>query len=132
MAWRTLSSGDHLVLGFARRAYEISEQVLRERVIRHSFRMPLHADNPVFRRIQFHTFNNSVGATSGDPEIVSRPVYRLVMAAVDVHLRRASHLLQITAWSQSRAMLQVFGRRACRKVGFAMRVGAWFLAWNVL
>src|SRR5260221_3633987 len=47
---------------FARGGDKLREKFLREGIFRHAFGMPLNANDPVLRRLQFHTFDDSVSA----------------------------------------------------------------------
>src|SRR5258708_5216830 len=83
--------------GFACRAYKIRKKLLREGIFGHAFRMPLHADHPILRRLQFHAFDDSVGAARSDPQLLSRAVVGLVMAPFDGDIGSAPQFFHLTA-----------------------------------
>ena len=55
----------------ARGGYELLEQTLGKRIIRHALRMPLDSYNPVGIARPFDGFDNSVWSVSRDVQILS-------------------------------------------------------------
>src|ERR1700719_143930 len=94
--------------------------------------MPLHSDHPIVRGLQLHPLDDAVCATRGDTQFLSWSFDRLVMTAVNLNLRGASQFLQMTAFGQRRAMLQVLAARTCREIGFTVCFGSGLLGRNVL
>src|SRR5262249_8731623 len=86
-----------LELGLARRADKVGKQFLRKRIVRQSLRMPLNANPPVFRRIEFHGFHNSVRAACRYLQSFSRLRDRLVVAAIDPHQPGFGQPAELTA-----------------------------------
>src|SRR5258708_6104256 len=115
-----------------RRTDELREQPPRKCIVRHPFRMPLHSNHPIVGRLQFHTFDNPVGAERSDEQFLSRSIDGLVVAAVDLHLSSTRKFFQLAAFSQSRAVFEVFGGRACRQIGFSVCIGSCLLRRNIL
>src|SRR5258705_10724400 len=62
----------------ARRGDELLKQALREQVIRHALRMPLHSHDPVGIAGPFHTFDRAIRSVSRDAEFFPRLVDRLM------------------------------------------------------
>ena len=109
----------------SRRGDKLLKQMLREQVIRHAFRMPLHSYNPVGIAGPLYRFDSAIRRVRSDAEFFSRPIDGLVMTAVDVRSRGTGKLCENTSVAQDRIVLLVATLRSGGKIRSSMWNGLW-------
>jgi len=94
--------------------------------------MPLHAHDPVPFAFQFHAFDDSFRRTCRHSQSGSRPINRLMMAAVDLHMVGACEPRQPASALERRVMLRITLLYSRRQIRIAVNFVPWFLRRNVL
>src|ERR1700682_299053 len=86
--------------GCARGLHQRTKERPRKRVIGHSFRMPLHAENPVLVRLVLNSLDHPIGCNRGNAQAVPKVSNRLVMRGVYPHVESSATLLNAAAGRQ--------------------------------
>jgi hypothetical protein len=86
---------------------KFGEQRVRERIVWHAFRVPLHTDDPAGAALPFDGFDGAIGSMGRDGQVSSWLLDGLVMAAIDHAGWAAVELGEKTARFEGCRMLEV-------------------------
>src|SRR5215813_8913070 len=94
---------------------KITKNHLRERIVGHPLRMPLHAHHPLPRAFELNAFHNSISRPRRYAQSLSGFIDRLMMAAIDMHVFGARKLEKPASRRKRRAMFRVAFSHASRQ-----------------
>src|SRR5258706_14373355 len=103
--------------GCARVLNQRTKEPPRKRVIGHSFRMPLHAENPVLVRLVLNSLDHTIGRDRGNAQAMPEVSNRLLMRGVYPYVESAATLLHAVAGRQLSEFAARVNQRGMQRVG---------------